>query len=153
MHSPLVGKRVRFGNAWAKVSRVEGDKVYAVIESENMLVVLPRAACTASGIAAVSKRVRDVQRRHLWTETNHRHDQARRLDRVLLAQTGRGASRERRPRRRVARSSSKSGSDPPPESDEPPPELDLAELRGFAAANKRLYRHVERRIGSRRAAA
>jgi hypothetical protein len=152
MDSALVGSRVRFGSAWAKVSRVEGDRVYAVLEGENMLVVLPRVACSASGIATVSERVRAVQRRHMWTETSHRHDHDRRLDRVLLVQASRGASREHRPRRRVARAGSKSGSDPPPESDEPPSESDLARLRGCTAANARLFRHVERRIGSRRAA-
>jgi hypothetical protein len=150
MHSPLVGSRVRFVSDWATIERIEGDKVYAVIEGKNMLVELPRANCTASGIAAVSKRVRAVQRRHIWTETSQRRDQAHRLDRVLLVQASRGASREHSPRRRAVRSGTKSGSDPPPGSDEPPP--DLARLRGFTAANERLFRHVERRIGSRRAA-
>jgi hypothetical protein len=64
----------------------------------------------------------------------------------------RGASRQFRPRPRRS-SRTRSGSDPPDEADEPPPEPDLADLRGFAAANERLFRHVERRIGSRRAAA
>jgi len=105
MDTPLAGSRVRFGSGWATVARVEGDIVFAVLEGENTVVMLPRAACTTGAIATVAKRVRAVQRRHTWTETRDRRDQTRRLDRVLLAQTSRGGSRERRPRRRRVASS------------------------------------------------
>jgi hypothetical protein len=68
--------------------------------------------------------------------------------------TQRGTSRERRPSRRRSRGNPRRARAPGPlGDDEPPPELELARLRGFAAANERLFRHVERRIGSWRAAA
>jgi hypothetical protein len=73
----------------------------------------------------------------------------RHLDRNLLTQVRRRGSSRGQRTRRVVRSAAAQRDGPPSDDDEPP---DVAHLRGFAAANVRMYEHVARRIAAQRAA-
>ena len=75
----------------------------------------------------------------------------RRILRPVPVLTSRTRNRAPRARRLVRTKASSGGGDPPPGDDEPP-DLDLAALRGFAAASRRQYVHEARRMAARRAA-
>ena len=133
--SLLVGSRIRFGNAWARVERITDDQVYAVLEGQNMLVVLPKEACAPTDVDVIAKRVRRFQRQKTLNENFSRLDQRRTASMPQRRSSRRqGTSREQRPTARRAAAAVSSG-DPPPEPGDDEPPLDLARL--LTAADRR----------------
>jgi hypothetical protein len=131
---PLVGSRVRFGNAWATVARVyeEGD-VSVIVEEERTVVRIPAAIVeNEAAKAEVRERTHTVIRRQAWREQEAMLTDLRKSRAAVMAPQRRGPSRERRaqsPRRTVRAGSSRDGpglADP----DEPP---DLAHVRPLTA--------------------
>jgi len=103
---PLVGSRVRFGNAWATVARVyeEGD-VSVIVEEERTVVRIPAAIVeNEAAKAEVRERTHTVIRRQAWREQEAMLTDLRKSRAAVMAPQRRGPSRERRaqsPRRTV----------------------------------------------------
>jgi hypothetical protein len=114
MDDPLVGSRVRFGNAWATVARVyENGDVSVVLEEERTVVRIPAAIVeNEAAKAEVRERTHTVIRRQAWREQEAMLTDLRKSRAAVMTPQRRGQSRERRaqsPRRTVRAGSSRDG--------------------------------------------
>lgn len=148
---PLLGSRVKVGTRWATVAAVWGDMVSLVFEGEATMVQMPKAACTAGGMATVEDRVRAVQMRRELVEAQGRlplspvrSDPPKPIFFVRR-------STERRPTLRRCATAAAQRDGPLPQAEDEPP-LDLTRVRGFLAANSRMHEHLVRRTAARSAA-
>jgi hypothetical protein len=152
VEAPLVGSRIRFGAGWAQVVGIGGaNHLWLIPEGKNETVLVPRPNCTASGCAAIARRIQVAKRQSAWKDARFRIERRRSREPECI-RPRRERRREQRPVPRRARRASAAQRDGPlPPDDEPEPDP-AARLDGFAVASRRMHVHLCRPMGARKAA-